>query len=192
MIITPVKHGLEDIVGVSTGYRSSGLHMSTIYNDLFQDLEPKRFVRGTAPDPLRLEAGLAFEDMLEEGLKKRLAGERPGEFTTAEGIIFTPDLLIFNGTTRLGEIKLTWMSSKEVPRDAARGFPPKFDKWLCQMKAYSYHLELDHARLLAFFVNGNYRPPRPELLAWDITFTARELKENWQMLLLHAKHKRML
>lgn len=192
MIITPVKHGLEGVVGVSTGYRSPGLHMSTIYNDLYQDLEPKRFTRGTAPDPLRLEAGLAFEDMLEEGLKRRLAGERPGEFTTAEGIIYSPDLIIFNGETRLGEIKLTWMSSKEVPREAANGFPPKFDKYFTQMKAYCFHLELAHARLLAFFVNGNYHPPKPELLAWDIEFTKRELEENWTMLRNHARSKGML
>lgn len=194
MIITPVAHGLDDVLGVSTGYRSPGLHMSAIYNDLFQDLEPKRFTRGTKPDPLRLEAGLMFEDLLEEGLKKRLGGgDRVGEFTTEEGIIYSPDLIIFDAQRqRLGEIKLTWMSSKEVPREAATRFPPKFDKYIVQMKAYSYHLDLDCARLLAFFVNGNYAPPKPELLAWDIEFTRRELKENWQMLLNHARSKKML
>jgi hypothetical protein len=192
VIIVPVKHGLEGVVGVSVGHRSPGLHMSNIYNDLYQDLEPKRFTRGTLPDPLRLEAGLAFEDMLEEGLKRRLCGERPPEMVTEEGIFYSPDLIIFNGHTRLGEIKLTWMSSKEVPREAANGFPPKFDKYFTQMKAYCHHLDLGHARLLAFFVNGDYRPPKPELLAWDIEFTPRELRENWQMLLNHARHKRML
>lgn len=132
MKIVPVKHGLEDIIGVSTAPRTVGLHMSEIYNDLYQDLEPKRYIKGSKPDVLRMEAGLAFEDMLEEGLKRRLAGsERPGEFTTEEGILYTPDLIIFNGETRLGEIKLTWMSSKEVPRELANGFPPKFDKYFC-------------------------------------------------------------
>jgi hypothetical protein len=189
VIITPVAHGLEDLLGKSTAYRSPGLHMSEIYNDLYQDLEPKRYVRGSAPDPLRLEAGLAFEEILEEGLKKRLAGERPGEFTTEEGIIFSPDLIIFNSEIRLGEIKLTWLSTKEVPREQSNSFPPKFDKYFTQMRAYCYHLKLDYARLLAFFVNGNYRPPKPELLAWDIEFTARELRENWQMLLNHARSK---
>lgn len=195
MNIVPVKHGLEDMVGVSTGYRSPGLHMSEIYNSLYQEFEPKRYVKGSKPDVLRMEAGLAFEDMLEQGLKQRLAGaERPGEFTTEEGIFFTPDLIIFNGAPRcrLGEIKLTWMSSKEVPREATNGFPPKFSKYFCQMMAYCYHLELSESRLLCFFVNGDYRPPRPELLAWDIGFTKRELEENWKMLHNHAQHKRML
>lgn len=192
MHIVPVQHGLEDLLGKSVGHRSPGLHMSDIYNDLFKALEPKRY-RGGAPDPLYLEAGLAFEDMIEEGLKRRLSGgERPGEFTTEEGIIFSPDLIIFNGETRLGEIKLTWMSTKEVPVEAANSFPPRFEKYFVQMKAYCYHLQLGHARLICFFVNGSYRPPKPELRAWDIEFTSRELRENWSMLLNHARARRML
>ena len=193
MIITPCSHGLEGI-GVSTGYRSPGLHMSTIYNSLYQELEPKRFIKGSTPDPLRLEAGLAFESLLEEGIKQRLCGERMGEFITAEGIVYSPDLILFNSapTERLGEIKLTWLSSKDVPREPANGFPPKFDKYFTQMKAYCYHLETCYARLITFFVNGTYRPPQPELLAWDVEFTKRELAENWQMLLNHAMHKRLL
>lgn len=196
MIITPVRHGLEDIVGVSTTPRTPGLHMSEIYNDLYQDMEPKRFVRGSAPDPLRLEAGLALENMVEQGLKERLAWvERPGEFITAEGIIYTPDLIIWNTDprqNRLGEIKLTWMLSREVPRTVVNSFPPQFDKWFTQMKAYCYHLDLLDARLMAYFVNGDNRPPRPELLAWDIEFTQAELQRNWQMLLNHARSKSYL
>ena len=194
MRIVPCEHGLEDI-GKSKGHRSAGLHMSAIYNDLFQDLEPKRFIRGSEPDPLRLEAGLAFEDMLEEGLKTRLQADRPGEFTSPEGIIFSPDLLIFNGSTRLGEIKLTWLSSRAVPREPANGFPPKFDKYFVQMKSYCHCLETAHARLIAFFINGSYDKARglaPELLAWDIEFSKRELAENWAMMLSHARSKGML
>ncbi len=167
--------------------------MSTIYNDLFQDLEPKRFKKGTPLDPLRLEAGLILEQTLEQGLISRAnGGERPPEQVTNEGIFYSPDLIIFDEVIRLGEIKLTWMSSKEVPRETANGFPPKFEKYFVQMKAYCHHLDLGHARLLAYFVNGDYRPPRPELLAWDIDFTARELQENWTMLKNHARSKRML
>ena len=173
--------------------------MSTIYNDLYQDLEPKRYVRGSVPDPLRLEAGLALEAILEEGLKRRLAGERPDEFVSDEGIIFSPDLIIFNHETRVGEMKLTWLSSKEVPREPANNLPPKFDKWVCQMMAYCRCLDTPHARLIAFFVNGDYRSRKtkgsvggPELLAWDLTFSSRELNENWSGLMNHAQHKYLL
>lgn len=167
--------------------------MSEIYGALYQDLQPKRYKKGTHPDPLYLEAGLALEDMLEEGLKRRFGNaERPGEFTTREGIIFTPDLLIFNGSTKLGEIKLTWMWSHDVPREETTAFPPKFDKYLCQIKAYCYHLELDEARLLTYFVNGSGRGSGPEFLAWDIYFTKRELEENWRMLMNYAMSNQSL
>src|ERR1019366_4527140 len=116
MIVTPVAHGLEDLIGKS-GPRTPGLHMSAIYGALYEQLEPARYTGGT-PDPLRLEAGLAFETMLETAIKDRLCGGgRPPELTSEEGILFNPDLLIFNGHTRVGEIKLTWLSSREAPRE---------------------------------------------------------------------------
>jgi hypothetical protein len=195
MRITPSPHGLDLNVAAPGYVRTPGLHMSDLYNSLFQELEPKRFQKGGKPDELRMELGLAFEELLEEGLKERLVkqgGGRPGEFTTAEGIIFSPDLLLFNGHTTVGEIKLTWLSSREVPRVVDNNFPPKFDKWLVQMKAYCYALETASARLYAFFVNGDYKPPKPELLCWDIEFTARELQENWALITNHGRHVGLL
>lgn len=194
MRITPVPHGID--LGVSTLPRTPGLHMSTCYNDFYCDLEPKRFDRHSAPDPLKLEAGLALESVLEEGLKARMT-ERPGEFVEPEhGIIYSPDLIIFNGETRLGEIKLTWMSSREVPREEAHSFPEKFSKWFTQMKLYARCLDTPHARLLAFFVNGLYDRGRgggrPELLAWDILFTKRELDDEWRTIMNHSKRKGLL
>lgn len=196
LIVTPVPHGLEDLVGKSSGVRTPGLHMSSIYNDLYQDLEPTRYVRGSEPDPLRLEAGLSFETFLEDALRARLCGGgRPDEMVTEEGILFNPDLIIFNHVTRVGEMKLTWLSSRAVPREPSNCLPPKFGKYECQMKAYCRCLETPYARLIAFFVNGPYDRKSelaPELLAWDITFTRRELEENWSMLMNHARAKKML
>ncbi len=193
MIIEPIACDPREFgLGESSGYRTPGLHMSDIYNDLYQRLEPKRYDKSKPLDPLRLELGLNFETLLEEGLKTRLKGERPGEFVTEEGIIYSPDLIIFNRSVRLGEIKLTWMSSREVPRERTNGFPPKFSKYFCQMMAYCHHLGTREARLFALFVNGDYTVHAPEFLAWDIEFTQRELDENWAMLLNHARHQKML
>ncbi len=206
MIVTPVEHGLEDIVGQNgPGFeRTSGLHMSDIYGSLYKELEPDRFDTGEPMDRNRLELGLSLEVMLEEGLRTRLSAQsgRPGEFVEPEhGIIYSPDLIIFNGKTRLGEIKLSWMSSSQVPRQKGGSFPPKFDKYFVQMMAYCRCLETPYARLYAFFVNGDYSfrktgrgtvPASPELLCWDLEFTKRELAENWQMLIQHAKMKGML
>lgn len=131
MIVTPIQHGIT-LAQNTPGYvRSPGLHMSTLYNSLFAGLEPKRFGGTDGPDPLKLELGMALEEGLETSLKTRWNAQRPGEFVTAGGIIYSPDFLVFNRSTRLGEIKLTWMSSGDVPRCDATTFPPKFDKWLC-------------------------------------------------------------
>lgn len=195
MLITPCAHGLEHIVGKSGGERShEKLHMSDLYGRYYEVIAPRKHNQFISDaQPLYMEAGLSFETMLEGAVKTRLSGERPGELTTEEGIVYSPDLILFDGgEPRLGEIKVTWMSSKEVPREPSNGFPPKFEKYFTQMMAYCYHLETPYARLIAFFVNADYRPPRPELLAWDVTFTARELKENWQKLLNVARSEGML
>lgn len=190
MKITPVEHGLD--LTASSLYRSPGLHASDIYNAYYQELEPKRFKKGTSPDPLRMGAGLMLESVLEEGLKQRMA-ERPGELLTKEGIAYSPDMLISeNNKLRLGETKLTWMSSREVPRVSSNSFPQKFDKWMTQMMFYCNALETPHSRLYSYFVNGNYRPMVPELLAWDIEFSARELREEYDKLLNYAKFRKML
>ena len=208
MKVTPIEHGL-DYYGKSSGPRSTErLHMSQIYGSLFQDMYPDRFVKDRPMNPGHLELGLAWENMLEDGIKERLrqgqGADRPGEFVTEEGIVFSPDLLLFNGVTRLGEIKLTWVSSKEMPRTAGESFPshPTVQKWLCQMMAYAYHLDTPYARLYAFHVNGEYAwmrkggnkdtPGGPQLFAYDIEFSKRELHDNWQMLLGHAKSSGLL
>ena len=196
MQITPIKHGLE--LGLSApGYvRSPGPHASDLYGALFEALEPKRFDKSRPMDVHKLELGMAFEEALEEALKARLIGTRPGEFTSEEGVIFSPDLLLFEkGRTRVGEIKLTWMSSRGLAEADLGGFPPKFDKWLCQIKLYARWLDTCYARLYALFVNGDYDRSRgmsPELLAWDLEFTTRELEENYQMVMNHARHVGLL
>ena len=77
-----------------------------------------------------------------------------------------------------------------MPRSETSSFPPKLDKYVCQMQSYAHHLELSCARLYVLFVQGPGR--NPELLVYDIEFTPRELRENWQALLNHARHRRML
>ena len=196
MVITPIAHGLT-LAAPAPGYvRSPGLHMSQLYGSLFAGLEPERFGGKEGPDPLRLELGLALEEGLEQSLKDRFKAQRPGEFTTEEGIIFTPDGLMFRDEgMRLVEIKLTWMSSADMPRTTASSFPSKFDKWVCQMQCYCVKLDTPLARLVAYFVNGPgsfTKKLGPELLAWDITFTARELKTAWTMVTNNAKHVGLL
>jgi hypothetical protein len=200
MKIVPIDHGLSAYIAKSPGIRSTGLHMSDIYSDLYCDLEPNRFRRGSAPDPLLLAMGLSWEQYIDRCTDQRNRDfpqgeqvERPGEMIHVENgqeIAYSPDQIIFNGVTTLGEIKWTGSSSKDVPREAANSFPPHFDRYFTQMMAYCHCLGTPYARLLIMFTN---RYPRPaELLSWSITFSKREIAENWSMLMTHAKHKGLL
>jgi hypothetical protein len=194
MRVTPVPHGLEDLLSKSLLPRSTDtLHMSDIYGALYRELEPARYGRTDPPDPLKLEAGIALETVLERAIAERLIGSgRPGELTTPEGIVYSPDFIIFNGVTRLTEFKLTWLSSREWPREAGNSFPPKASKYLTQVKLYCRAIGTDEARLVAFFVNGDYRRNGPELLAWDVSFSKRELEEEWDMCMAFARQKGLL
>jgi hypothetical protein len=208
--VTPVAHDLE--LGAPTeGYeRSPGLHMSDIYSSLYREIDPDRYDKKDAdgnPEPmdmLKIEMGTTFEEIFEPALQRRLLRDgkravRPPEHTVkVDGttIFYSPDQFIFekDKSLRLGEFKLTWYSNCGIT-------DPKFDKWFTQMKAYAYHLDTPHARLYTLFVNGTYKvkgmkgkdaAPKPQLMAWDIEFTPRELKDNWNMLVRHARQKRML
>lgn len=220
MKVTEFEHGLT-LAAPADGYvRSPGLHMSEIYGSLFKERDPERYDKkdkkgNPVPfDLAKMEMGLRFEEMLETALRKSLFGRRPGEYFTEHGddcaqrrrqlpegvccpcgggIAYSPDYLFQledSDDPVLGEFKLTWYSSKGAPE-----IPEKFDKWMVQIKAYCYHLGLKTARLYVFFVNGKYPkggPPSPELRAWKLAFTDRELVSNWLMLVRHANKKGML
>ena len=208
MKITPIPYQLRfdlrlGIQKSSGGPRSPGLHLSDIYNTLLKELHPERYER-FADDQASLElfgeVGFCVEHIVERGFKGRHT-ERPEEHRSEEGIIISPDLLIFeeNGDVRIGELKAAWMSSREVPRvgdlPGFGSFPPKFDKYLIQVKGYCHVLGTPLATLVVFFVNGPYdcknrdQDLKPEILAWDLTFSPMELEENWRILIAFAKQK---
>ena len=184
MIVTPVEHGLDllrsDLV------RSPGIHASDIYGDLFKRLEPKRYDFGDGPPNATLMAlGTAWENHLEYLLRANgIKAERPGELISEEGIAYSPDLVVFNGVVRVGEIKLTTMRIADFPDEPTNNFPPKFNKFMAQMMLYAYWLELSHGWLA---VMSLYRPFEPVFRTFNIEWNARELKENHSMMMLHAK-----
>jgi hypothetical protein len=222
MILSPYALDLTSLkMGTSSGSRAPGLHASHIYGDFYKDFDPKRYGRDGGPDPYTLEAGLLIESMLEEGLKRRIEEEhavdisRPGEFTHEfdwngkQGQIhYNPDLFIFNGQFRVGEIKATWMTSgvsHEQIDAASKGdsvaleacqnvlLEPKFAKYLSQLKFYLYFLNNRFGRLYVFFFQANRRPPfPPQFLAWDIEFSQDELDFEYHVLMNHADSKGML
>jgi hypothetical protein len=231
MKITAIEHGLGDLSGNFGAPRSPGVHMSDLYNALYAKLEPRRYAKkGDEPPPKeRWALGMAFEEMLEEGLKNRACKaamaqkkrhetvERPGEFETLHtpnckvperkrtlgmgcwcggGIAYSPDLLIYNKVTRVGEIKLNSMGTKGVPHTVGETYdalPQKFDKYFTQMKNYCFHVGTRFARLYSFSIREMvYFNEKRILLPWDIEFTQRELVEEWEWVLNNAREEGLL
>lgn len=188
MKVTPVEHGLD--LTLSDLVRSPGLHASDIYGELFQDLEPERYKRDSPMNSVLTALGTAWEKHLEYLLLKNgIRAERPEEFMSPEGIAYSPDLLIFNGVTRLGEIKLTSMSADSMPRTPTNSLPPKFDKFLVQMRLYAYWLNVRFGWLAVLFL---YKPYAPEFRVFELEFGERELQDNYQMCVNYAESKGMM
>jgi len=174
--------------------RSPGLHVSDIYGSLYKTLQPSRYAarkthaeKDEDYDPIMVALGLAWESHVERALTVAgVRAERPGEFFSPEGIAFSPDLLIDNGHTMVGEIKFTRYKMGYYHDE-------KFAKWVTQMKAYCYHLKTPYARLFALHMGGDYRFNRkPTFVVTDFTFTEKELAREWQLLLSHARQKGLL
>lgn len=205
------EHGLV-LAAPDEGYvRSKGLHASDLYGGLYKELQPDRYDKRdkngkeTPMSMVRVEMGFMLEDIIEWVLARRLFGARPDEMraphhhtctqprkmpprgkicTCGAGIYFSPDYLFdIDGKLVLGEFKLTWMSTKGAIRDR------KFDKYLAQIKLYCYWMGITKARLYIFFVNGDWKTFSPELRAWEITFTQKELEMNYQAMIRFGRRK---
>lgn len=196
MIVRPSKLEIDFLK--SDLVRSPGLHASDIYGDLFKKLEPKRYdIRDKEtgePEEMNgvlMALGTAWEKHFERLLEwNGIAAERPTEFMDEEtGIAYSPDLLFFIDEPRLGEIKLTSMSLDGTPTEEANCFPPKFNKYLAQLKFYARFLNMP---LLWLGVVSIREPWKPQFAMWDIECTTQEIEENYRMLMNHARHTGML
>ncbi len=186
MIVTPIDYNLDFLK--SDLVRSPGLHASDIYGDFFKKLEPDRYGDGPLNGPL-MALGTAWEKHFEYILTANgINATRPTEMMSPEGIAYSPDLIIFNGEVRVGEIKLTSMSAKSMPTETCNNLPPKFDKYLCQMKLYAYWLELHHGWLGMMSI---YQPYAPVFRGFNLEWSDRELHDNYTMLMNHARHTGM-
>lgn len=188
MIITPDPHPLD--FSKSDLIRSQGLHASDIYGALYARLDPKRYDYAGLPNHLLMSLGSAWEAQLEYLLiENGVVAHRPGELQSPEGIYYSPDLIIQNGETRVGEIKLTSMGFDELPSEEASSLPPKFEKYQTQMMLYAYWLELTHGWLGMVSIR---RPYAPEFRAYNIRWSQEELNRNHQMCLNFARSEGML
>ena len=161
--------------------RSAGVHVSTVIKHM-------RTIMGKQagwPDEELNNAGQIgriWEHVLARELANAgLGGQhivRPGEIT-CEGIIGSPDGVDCEDPA-IVEFKATWKSSKRPVFEIAPWY-----KW--QVLAYCYMVELATARLYVLYVNGDYKPPMPQVRGWRYEFSPGEIKSNWQMILRNAK-----
>ena len=209
MIITDHPTPPELRLDYSAVERTPGLHISDIYGAFYRQYQPQRYnkhpkaakwgVTGIMEpdedyDQTLVAMGLAWERQVEISLAAAgYQAERPGEFSVEEGqtrIWFSPDLIINNGVTRGGEIKLTQYALPAVP-DGYRH--EKFEKWMSQMKLYGHKLELSLWTLLALHIRGDYRGIRqPTFKMTNFEFTAKEMADEWSGMMTFARQQRMV
>ena len=162
--------------------RSPGLHQSTIANRLMvalgtydeKDFDWDRMMMGQLMEA-QIEAMMSgvFIDNQQNKMFKNVV--RPGElFVDSEvGPIYcTPDGFDVEANA-LHEIKATWYSAQKAFTE------PEFLHYRIQLKTGCLALDTLIAYLHVFYVNGDYRPPRPwPIQSFRFTFTPIELIEN--------------
>lgn len=199
MILVPHLHDIDLLA--SDLERSPGLHASTIFGELFEDLDPKRYVYDGPPNPVSLAMGTAWENHLEYLLLKNgVDAVRPGEFLSPPlgrkriRVAYSPDLIIANGLLRCGEIKWTSKSAKGLPEAPSTFLPPKYDKNLCQLMLYIFWLREEFQQAVQGWLALAlmWQSWDPQFRAYNIDFTDRELQENFDMCLNYAVEKGLL
>lgn len=174
--------------------RSAGLHVSTIIGAILEERGESNVRADLAAADLDDYAAVGFlwERTLTRALNVMHSEDqesgmlRLGEFQK-DGIYFTPDGVMLNAAgskPMLEEWKCTWTSCNKLLEDRK--------KWMYQIKAYCYALDLDTAILRVLYINGTWRPPIPCTRHYRLEFSRRELAENWMEILNFAKAKGML
>lgn len=178
--------------------RSEGLHLGDIIRWAKEQTEGK--MRDTGNTNF-MSMGFLLELVLEKGFKifgalmrkNRDSIKRPPE-QELNGIYMSPDGL---DVDTLEEYKLTWKSlARLTGTNPAKGdcggdlvcWLRNFHWWwLVQIMSYCWVLGTRKARLIAFFVNGDYsfRGPYggPQLVVVEMEFTEEELQDNWATVL---------
>lgn len=192
MIIEPVEFKIDsNLFGIDTHQRSSGLHVS----EIISSLDNKKFSNSFTTDDLEVyrTMGFAWERVLMIVLEKECSLKKVGEIKR-DGVTLTPDPI--NETLwSLEEWKCTWRSMGNLikARDEESGLREHFRGWLWQIKSYLYALNMEEAIIRVMFVNGDYAKNRkPTPWCRRLIFKQRELKDNWEMLLQHARDQEML
>lgn len=178
---------------IATGARASGLHLSQITNDIAATVYPKEFwyLKRDGDTPAEFdsrtratfEAGHVIEEMIADVMGKRAGWVKPAPRVSREGIWCSPDGYAM-GTGTLDEMKATWKSERDFQGGA------KWQLYMWQCLAYAHVYKAKRVRLHIMHMNGDWRPPRPSPpKTYILRPSAREVAENWAMIIGHAKDR---
>jgi len=128
---------------------------------------------------LKTDIGLVFEDGIKRYLIPKFNARYGFELESAEeqhvivegrDFFYTPDLICHKTQTIL-DVKLTWRSLKN----------PTHQNWsyLTQLKTYLKLWGYNNGGFITCYINGNYKPPTPQLKFYQLKFSDAELEHNW-------------
>jgi len=131
------------------------------------------------PEAVMIETGFLVEEMLAHEFRKVHGWSKPPAIFR-DGIGMRPDG--YNRSSRtVDEIKVTWMSAHEGLTN------PKALRFLLTAKAYCAGYRTTRVRLHVWYVNGDYRPPKPSPpVSYILRFTPQEVEEGWEGIRGHA------
>lgn len=163
---------------------SATLHLSQIYHDLEESASPREPMDEQQMNLYRA-GGFVWEQVLHVGfIHSNLSARyvRPGE-VMVDGIVGSPDLLDLD-TGAVVDSKFTWRSMRKLDN-----IEKWFWIWLVQLKGYCRMVGTNKAELWVFFACGDWAPPVPRIRRLGLEFSDQEIKENWDMLVEHARRR---
>ena len=162
--------------------RSPGLHLTDVIRDIAGVLFPKQKVsRDNCSWNREATMGMGFlwECALSDVMRDKMA-HRIGE-VECDGIMMSPDGVDW-GNGVLEEYKCTWKSTRHPPEDNW--------EWMTQIKGYLWGIgkgEMTRVVMRVLYVMGDWKGGGPEYRVWRGEFEEWELRENWEMIVNHAK-----
>lgn len=165
--------------------RSEGVHLTDVIRDLMVTAQMQRTASGSfwLQGDLEMagEVGFMWEEVLSRALKDRLPC-RIGE-VELDGITMSPDgIEVVDGESILSEYKVAWASSRKEPTENF--------KWMAQVKGYCKALGMSKVKMYILYLNGDWKPPKPQYKCFLISFSQLEIDEGWEMILGHARAKK--
>lgn len=169
--------------------RSPGIHLSRVLMFMEKALEDRpRSKSGQPANDMWAAFGFIFERWVEKALTEYYGFQRAIRVEQQEllcdGIYLTPDAInVEDGCYE--EYKARWRSrAKWDGPDWER----HFWKELAQVKAVCHVIGTTRARLVIFFVCGDWKPPCPHPpVCREFEFTEQELQHNWNVIVRHKQ-----